>query len=103
MSCAALLGLARTSADEQDLDGARAALGQALAICERAVLLPQSVQANAELAAVCMRAGDVEAAREAAARAVKDGERLHDPAAVAAAAEAEELLVGIGAQASEPA
>ncbi len=103
VSCAALRGLARTSADEDDLDGARAALGQALAICERAVLLPQSVQANAELAAVCVRAGDIDAAREAASRAAKDGESLHDPAAVAAAAEAQELLSGIGAQASETA
>jgi hypothetical protein len=50
------------------------------------------VQANARLAAAWLREGDTEAAREAAARAVEGAERVHDPAAVAAAAEAQTVL-----------
>ncbi len=94
VAASALMGLA--SAQEQAGDGAaaRGTLLRALRVCERAGLLPQSVQANARLAAAWLREGDTAAAREAAARAVEDAERVHDPAAVAAAAEAQAVLAG---------
>ena len=79
-----------------DWPAPRATLLEALRVCERAGLLPQSVQANAALAAACLRDGDTAAAREAAARAVEDAERVHDPAAVAAAAEAQAVLADAG-------
>ena len=92
VAASALMGLA--SAQERTGEGAaeRATLLEALRVCERAGLLPQSVQANARLAAAWLREGDSAAAREAAARAVEDAERVHDPAAVAAAAEAQTVL-----------
>jgi adenylate cyclase len=95
VAAAALMGLA--SAQEQSGDGAaaRATLLEALRVCERAGLLPQSVQANARLAAALLREGDTAAARDAAARAVEGAERVHDPAAVAAAAEAEAVLASL--------
>jgi adenylate cyclase len=95
----AMMGLAATLADDDDIAGARSTLLDARRVCERAGLLPQSVQANAELAAACLQAGDRAAAEEAAARAVRDAERVHDPAAVAAGASAQRLLDQLGAQA----
>ncbi len=92
VAAAALMGLATAREDAGDTAGARAALHEALRVCERAGLLPQSVQANARLATLCMREGDEDAAREAAARAVEDAARVRDPAAVAAAAEAQAVL-----------
>jgi adenylate cyclase len=92
VAASALVGLATARQEGGDAAGARAALVEALRVCERAGLLPQSVQANAKLAALCLSEGDEAAAREAAARAVEDAERVHDPAAVAAAAEAQAVL-----------
>ncbi len=95
VAASALMGLA--SAQERSGDGAaaRGTLLDALRVCERAGLLPQSVQANARLAAAWLGEGDTAAAREAAARAVEAAERVHDPAAVAAAAEAEAVLASL--------
>ncbi|HEY0515625.1 MAG TPA: adenylate/guanylate cyclase domain-containing protein [Solirubrobacteraceae bacterium] len=92
VSLTALMGLASVLADAGDLVGARRTLLEACAVCDRAGLLPQSIQANAELAAVCLRAGEADAAREAASRAVEDAGRVRDPASVAAAREAEAVL-----------
>jgi tetratricopeptide (TPR) repeat protein len=94
VAASALVGLATARQESGDTAGARAALLEALKVCERAGLLPQSVQANAQLAALCLQEGDTAAAREAAARAVEDAARVHDPAAVAAAAEAQAVLAG---------
>ena len=96
VEASALMGLATAREDDGEGAEARSALLDALRVCERAGLLPQSVQANAKLAAAFLRDGDEEAAREAATRAVEDAERVHDPAAVAAAAEAQSVLAGVG-------
>jgi adenylate cyclase len=96
VAAAALMGLASAQEHAGECAPARATLLEALRVCERAGLLPQSVQANARLAAAWLRDGDTEAAREAAARAVEDAERVHDPAAVAAAAEAQAVLASAG-------
>jgi hypothetical protein len=63
-------------------------LGGALAICERAGLIPQSVQANAALALTCALAGELPRARAAAEQAALLAERVHDPVGEAAALEA---------------
>jgi tetratricopeptide (TPR) repeat protein len=96
VAAAALMGLAAAQEHGGERAAARATLLEALRVCERAGLLPQSVQANARLAAAWLREGDTEAAREAASRAVEDAERVHDPAAVAAAAEAQTVLSSVG-------
>jgi tetratricopeptide (TPR) repeat protein len=95
-SLSGLMGLASVLSDMGDLTGARAALLEARAVCERAGLLPQSVQANAELAAVCLRIGDADAARDAAAMALEDSSRVHDAASVAAARQAQAVLAQLG-------
>ena len=89
------MGLAAAQEQGGDDVAARATLLEALRVCERAGLLPQSVQANARLAAAWLREGDSAAARAAAARAVEDAERVHDPAAVAAAADAQAVLASV--------
>jgi len=94
VAAAALMGLASAREQAGDAAGARGALREALRVCDRAGLLPQSVQANARLATLCLREGDEDAAREAASRAVEDAARVHDPAAVAAAEEAQAVLAG---------
>jgi adenylate cyclase len=95
VSLGALLGLATVLEEMGDLDGARRSLLDARAVCERAGLLPQSVQANAQLAAVLLRAGDLGAARDAAGRALEDASRVHDPASVAAAQAAQEVVAAL--------
>ncbi len=84
----ALTGLAVTLRDRGELGEAEAALTKALAVCERAGLLPQSVQAHAALALICSLAGRIDLAREAAMQAADVSSRVHDPAGAAAALEA---------------
>jgi tetratricopeptide (TPR) repeat protein len=84
----ALLGLAVTLRDRGELAPAEAALSEALAVCERAGLLSDSIQAHASIALVCTLAGRTEAAAAAADQASALAERLHYPVGVAAAFEA---------------
>jgi adenylate cyclase len=88
----ALVALAATLRDSGELDAAEAALAEALVLCERAGLTPQSVQAYAALTFVAALAGNTEAAAEAAEQAAGAAQRVHDPAAQAAAAEARGLV-----------
>jgi class 3 adenylate cyclase/tetratricopeptide (TPR) repeat protein len=96
----ALRGLAVTLRDRGDLAGAEATLGDALAVCERAGLLADSIQAHASLALVCTLAGRGQAASEAADRAVELAGRLRYPVAEAAASEARGIA-GSGAAATD--
>jgi tetratricopeptide (TPR) repeat protein len=91
VSCSALLGMAGTLEEAGELSKAGTVLREALETCDRAGLLPQSVRVNAALAAVCIRAGELEAGREAALRAVRESERVKDPVARAAAQQAAAL------------
>jgi tetratricopeptide (TPR) repeat protein len=84
----ALSGLALTLRDRGDLAAAESALSDALAVCERAGLVPQSVQVYAALALTRALAGASERAREAALHASEISQRIHDPAGEAAALEA---------------
>ncbi len=79
VSCNALMGLAVTLRDRGDLKGAESALTRALAVCERAGLAPQAVQAHAALALVRMLAGNSENAELAAQSALSLGASLRDP------------------------
>jgi adenylate cyclase len=85
----ALIGLARTLRDQGELSASESTLEQALAVCERAGLVPQSVQVYAALALTRSLAGAADAARAAAAQAREISERIHDPAGEAAAREAD--------------
>ncbi len=84
----ALFGLAIALRDQSDLDGATAALDQAIEVCERAGLIAQSIQATGARAVILALAHRPQAAREAAAMASQMAERLHYPVGVAAALEA---------------
>jgi class 3 adenylate cyclase/tetratricopeptide (TPR) repeat protein len=84
----ALFGLAVALRDQGDLDGATAALDQAIEVCERAGLIAQSIQATGARAVVLALAHRREAAQEAATSASQMAERLHYPVGSAAALEA---------------
>jgi class 3 adenylate cyclase/tetratricopeptide (TPR) repeat protein len=84
----ALFGLALALRDQGDLDGATAALDQAIEVCERAGLIAQSIQATGARAVILALAHRSEAAKEAAAMASQMAERLHYPVGRAAALEA---------------
>ena len=84
----ALYGLSNTLRDQGDLDGADAALAQALEVCDRAGLIAQSIQANSARALVHRLAGRSEQASEAAGAAQELAARVPYPAGRAAAAEA---------------
>jgi class 3 adenylate cyclase/tetratricopeptide (TPR) repeat protein len=84
----ALLGHAVTLRDRGDLAAAEETLADALAVCERAGLLADSIRAHASLALTCTLAGRAERAGEAAEQASELAGRLHYPVGEAAAAEA---------------
>ena len=84
----ALFGLAIALRDQGDLDGATAALDQAIEVCERAGLIAQSIQATGARAVILALAHRPQAASEAAAMAPQLAERLHYPIGRAAALEA---------------
>jgi tetratricopeptide (TPR) repeat protein len=84
----ALFGLGIALRDQGDLDGATAALDQAIEVCERAGLIAQSIQATGARAVILSLAHRPQAAREAAALASQLSERLHYPIGHAAALEA---------------
>ena len=75
----ALFGLAIALRDQGDLDGATAALDQAIEVCERAGLIAQSIQATGARAVILALAHRPKAAAEAAAMAAQMAERLHYP------------------------
>ena len=84
----ALFGLSIALRDQSDLDGATAALDQAIEVCERAGLIAQSIQATGARAVILSLAQRPAAAKEAAAMATQMSERLHYPVGRAAAMEA---------------
>jgi len=84
----ALFGLAIALRDQGDLDGAIAALDQAIEVCERAGLIAQSIQATGARAVILALAHRPQAAREAAALTAQMAERLPYPVGNAAALEA---------------
>jgi adenylate cyclase len=84
----ALFGLALALRDQGDLDGATAALDQAIEVCERAGLIAQSIQATGARAVILALAHRSQAAKEAAAMAAQMAERMHYPVGRAAALEA---------------
>ena len=84
----ALFGLATALRDQGDLDGATAALDQAIEVCERAGLIAQSIQAMGARAVILALAHRPQAAREAAEEATVIADRLHYPLGRAAALEA---------------
>jgi predicted ATPase/class 3 adenylate cyclase len=84
----ALFGLGIALRDQGDLDGATAALDQAIEVCERAGLIAQSIQATGARAVILALAHRPKAASEAAAMASQLSERLHYPVGQAAALEA---------------
>jgi class 3 adenylate cyclase/tetratricopeptide (TPR) repeat protein len=84
----ALLGLAVTLRDRDELAQAESELDRALELCDRAGLIAQSIQACASRTLILARTGDRERATEAAAQAVALAERVHYPTGEAAAAEA---------------
>ena len=84
----ALMALAATQRDRGELERARGTLGEALAVCERAGLVPQSVQAHAARTMIAILAERPEEAAEAAEAAEQASKRVHDPAGAAAAQEA---------------
>ena len=88
VSFGALLGLSVTLRDSDELDRAETVLTQALAVCDRAGLLAQSVQAHSARALVFTLGGRHDAARAAADEAATIGERIRYPVAEAAALEA---------------
>jgi tetratricopeptide (TPR) repeat protein len=92
----ALFGLATALRDQGDLDGATAALDQAIEVCERAGLIAQSIQAMGARAVILALASRPQAAREAAELTAQMAGRLHYPLGRAAALEAQ------GAAAEDP-
>jgi class 3 adenylate cyclase/tetratricopeptide (TPR) repeat protein len=84
----ALMALATTQRDRGELERAGETLGEALAVCDRAGLVPQSVQAHSARSLIAILAGRPEEAAEAAAAAEGASKRVHDPAGAAAAEEA---------------
>jgi hypothetical protein len=97
---AALLGHAVTLRDRGDLAAAEETLAAALAVCERAGLLADSIRAHASLALTCTLGGRPELAGEAAEQASTLAERLHYPVGEAAACEARGIA-GEGSDAIE--
>jgi class 3 adenylate cyclase/predicted ATPase len=92
VSFSALLGLAVTLRDRGDLAAAEQTLGRALAVCERAGLIPQSIRVHAALAHVCELEGRTEAAAEAAELATSLAGRVHEPVGQACALEAQGVV-----------
>src|SRR5918993_3660603 len=90
----ALFGLAIALRDQGDLDGAAAALDQAIEVCERAGLIAQSIQATGARAVILALAHRPQAAQEAATSAAQMAERLHYPVGRAAALEARGVASG---------
>jgi class 3 adenylate cyclase len=88
VSFSSLLGLAATQRDRGDFNIAERTLTKALAACERAGLVAQSIQAYAALALTHMLAGRPEQALAAAEQANVSSERIRYPVAEAAALEA---------------
>ena len=88
VSFAALLGLAATQRDRGDLAPAELTLTNALAACERAGLVAQSIQVHAALALTRTLAGSQQQALAAAEQARASAESIHYPVAQAAALEA---------------
>jgi tetratricopeptide (TPR) repeat protein len=88
VSFGALLGLSVALRDSDELARAETVLTQALAVCDRAGLLAQSVQAHSARALVLTLAGRYEAASAAADDAAAIAERISYPVAEAAALEA---------------
>jgi class 3 adenylate cyclase/tetratricopeptide (TPR) repeat protein len=88
VSLSALLGLAVTQRDGGDLPAAEETLARALAVCERAGLIPQSIRVHASTTLVCALAGREAQARDAAERAEELASRVHDPVGKASALEA---------------
>jgi len=84
----ALFGLSNTLRDQGDIQGARAALTQALEVCERAGLIVQSIQASSAEALLHSLAGSSEQASKAAAHTAEIAERAHYPVGRAAVLEA---------------
>ncbi|HEY4427772.1 MAG TPA: adenylate/guanylate cyclase domain-containing protein [Solirubrobacteraceae bacterium] len=84
----ALLGLAITQRDRGEPADAEETLQQALAVCERAGLIGQSIQATAMRAVLLARAGEEELAAQVAAQAAASAERVHYPLGDAAVLEA---------------
>ena len=84
----ALFGLALALRDQGDLDGATAALDQAIDVCERAGLIAQSIQATGARAVVLALAHRPEAGPRGRGEAAELAERLHYPIGRAAALEA---------------
>ena len=84
----ALFGLSNTLRDKGDIQGAQAALAQALEVCERAGLIVQSIQAGSASALLHSLAGDAEEAGKAADRTAEIAGRAHYPVGQAAALEA---------------
>ncbi len=88
VSVGALLGLAVTLRDRGDLAAAEPVLGKALAVCDRAGLVAQSIQVYAALALVSALGGSAEDAREAARQAASLAERIRYMVGEAATLEA---------------
>jgi tetratricopeptide (TPR) repeat protein len=84
----ALFGLAVALRDQGDLDGATAALDQAIEVCERAGLIAQSIQATGARAVILALSHRPQAAHDAAEMASQMAERMHYPVGRAAALEA---------------
>ena len=75
----ALFGLALALRDQGDLDGATAALDQAIEVCDAPGLIAQSIQATARAAVILALAHRSQAAKEAAAMASQMAERAALP------------------------
>jgi class 3 adenylate cyclase/tetratricopeptide (TPR) repeat protein len=88
VSFGALLGLSVALRDSDELARAETVLAQALAVCDRAGLLAQSVQAHSARAHVFTLAGRGQDARAAADDAAMIAERIRYPVAEAASLEA---------------
>jgi len=88
----ALYGLSNTLRDQGELDGAEAALAQALDVCDRAGLVVQAIQANSANALLQRMAGQDAAAGAAARSAVELSERVRYPVGEAAAIEASGIV-----------
>jgi class 3 adenylate cyclase/tetratricopeptide (TPR) repeat protein len=92
VSFSALLGLAVTLRDSDDLPGAEQALARALSICERAGLIPQSIRVHGALAMVNALQGHGERAAQAAERAESLAARVPEPVGQACALEARGIV-----------
>lgn len=95
VSIRALTGLSETLRDRGELSSAEAALGQALAVCERVGFVPRIVQVQSALTLARVLGGRLDAARDSAAQAVQLGRRVRDPINEAAALEAGGLVAAL--------